>query len=86
VIGPLVEYVTRGVVRHPESVAVTATQVSAGDARRGRMRVEITVAPDDYGRVIGKSGQTIDAIRTIAAVAGDRQGVDVSVDVLDIEE
>ena len=42
---------------------------------------ELTVNPDDRGRVIGKSGQTIHALRSIVAAAAALQGVSATVDV-----
>jgi predicted RNA-binding protein YlqC (UPF0109 family) len=44
------------------------------------------MAQDDFGRVIGRNGQTIEAIRTLAGSVAQRQGLTVSVDVIDPRE
>lgn len=72
-IRDLVEYLARKVVDEPAAVSVEA---------RGEREVTylITVAPGEEGRVIGKSGRVIQAIRTIArAAAGPRERVQVDV-------
>jgi predicted RNA-binding protein YlqC (UPF0109 family) len=77
VIGELVGFLVKGVVRRPEEVSV------AESATAGRVAVSIGVAPDDYGRVIGRSGQVIHAIRALAEFAGERAGKEVLVDVVE---
>ena len=69
----LVEYLARKVVDEPAAVSVEA---------RGDREVTylITVAPGEEGRVIGKGGRVIQAIRTVArAAAGPRERVQVDV-------
>jgi predicted RNA-binding protein YlqC (UPF0109 family) len=85
VIQDLVEFVAKALVTHPDEVEVKQTETEAGEAR-ARIDVALKVAEDDYGRVIGRNGQTIDAIRRLARVAGRNQDVDVNVEVVDIEE
>ncbi|CAN5581548.1 MAG: RNA-binding protein [Nocardioidaceae bacterium] len=59
------EHVVRAIVEHPDDVDVQTKEL-----RRGRL-LEVRVHPDDLGRVIGRSGRTATAIRTvIGAVAG----------------
>lgn len=59
------EHVVRAIVAHPDDVDVQAKQL-----RRGQV-LEVRVHPEDLGRVIGRSGRTATAIRTvIGAVAG----------------
>ena len=59
------EHLIRGIVAHPDDVTVKEK-----DLRRGRM-LEVRVNPDDLGRVIGRSGRTATAIRTVVgALAG----------------
>jgi predicted RNA-binding protein YlqC (UPF0109 family) len=71
-------HLVRGIVEHPDDVRVrTRTQ------RRGRT-LEVRVHPDDMGRVIGRSGRTAQAVRTVlAAISGGRP---VRVDFLDVNE
>ncbi len=59
------EHLVRGVVDHPDDVAVDLVT-----NRRGRT-LEVRVHPDDLGKVIGRSGRTATAFRTvISALAG----------------
>ena len=60
--------VVRHLVDHPEAVRVD-------EGRRGRMRVlEVVVAPEDMGSVIGRNGRTAQALRTLLRARGDRMG------------
>ena len=71
------EHLVRGIVAHPDDVTVKEK-----DLRRGRM-LEVRVNPDDVGKVIGRSGRTATALRTvIGALAGDQ---DVRVDFVDVD-
>ena len=71
------EHLIRGIVAHPDDVTVKEK-----DLRRGRM-LEVRVNPDDVGKVIGRSGRTATALRTvIGALAGDQ---DVRVDFVDVD-
>ncbi len=59
------EHLVRSIVEHPDDVDVRPKQL-----RRGQL-FEVYVHPDDLGRVIGRSGRTATAIRTVVgAVAG----------------
>lgn len=71
------EHLVRGIVNHPDDVVVADK-----DLRRGRL-LEVRVNPDDIGKVIGRSGRTATALRTvIGALAG--RGV-VRVDFIDVD-
>ena len=71
------EHLVRGIVAHPEDV-----QVRSKPLRRG-MLLEVRVHPEDLGRVIGRSGRTATALRTVVkALAG---GTPVRVDVVDVD-
>jgi predicted RNA-binding protein YlqC (UPF0109 family) len=71
----LIDYVVRALVERPEEVSITE---KPGE----RMTTfELSVHPDDRGRVIGKSGQTIHALRSIVAAAATVQGINATVDV-----
>ncbi|GAA4103554.1 RNA-binding protein [Nocardioides kongjuensis] len=60
------EHLVRGVVDHPDDVVVRDKQL-----RRGAV-LEVRVHPDDLGKVIGRSGRTATAFRTvISAIAGN---------------
>ncbi|SDQ75919.1 RNA-binding protein [Quadrisphaera sp. DSM 44207] len=71
------DHLVRGIVDNPDDV-----RVSSRELRRGEL-LEVRVHPDDLGRVIGRSGRTAKALRTVlGALAGDR---DVRVDVVDVD-
>jgi len=48
----------------------------------GVLRLLLTVAPDDRGKVIGRGGRTIRAIRDVMRAAGTRSGVNVQVEIV----
>ncbi len=57
--------------------------VDLDEGRRGDVRLSLHVAPDDMGKVIGRRGRVAQAIRTVVRAAGAREGVEVSVDIVD---
>lgn len=71
----LVELVTRSLVDHPEAVEVR--QVDDPHV----MLLEVHVAPDDIGKVIGRGGRVIKAIRMLARAAATRSGKRVTVEI-----
>ena len=73
----LVEYIARSLVEDPTQVEVE--QVRGG----GRVRLELRVAKEDMGRVIGKSGRVANALRILLRVAAAREGKQVSLDVIE---
>jgi len=73
----LIEYIAKSLVDHPEQVEVRESQ------NGNRVRIELSVAKDDMGRVIGKSGRVANAIRTLLRVAAEREGKQVTLDVLE---
>ncbi len=64
---PLVEYIARSLVDDPEAV-----QVHQRDAGRTTI-VELTVGPEDTGKVIGREGRVAKALRALLLVAANRQ-------------
>jgi uncharacterized protein len=70
----LVEVVARTLADEPDRVSVTEAD------HRGIRLVELTMAPDDLGRVIGRQGRTAQAVRTLVAIAADRAGVKAQVE------
>ena len=73
----LIEYIARSVVEHPEVVEVRES--GSGN----RVRLELSVAKDDMGRVIGKSGKVANSIRTLLRVAAERAGKQATLDVVE---
>ena len=74
----VVETVARALADTPQKVAVSETE------HRGTTLIEVTVAPPDVGKLIGRQGRTIQAMRTIASIAGDRAGKKVTLEVRDV--
>ncbi len=75
--GDVVEVVARALASQPDEVEVDEYE------RRGTTVVELTMAPGDLGRVIGRQGRTATAVRTLAAAAAELDGLRVSVDFRD---
>ena len=73
----LVEYVARSLVDDPTQVKVD--QVKLG----GKIHLELRVAREDMGRVIGKSGRVANALRVLLRVAAAREGKQVTLDVIE---
>jgi uncharacterized protein len=71
----LVLVLARSLVEDPEKVEVSGTESDS------RVDLEIRVAPEDMGKIIGRQGRTIRAIRTVAKAASVRVGKRVSVEV-----
>jgi uncharacterized protein len=77
VLADALEHLVRGIVSHPDDVVVRDK-----DLRHGRL-LEVRVSPADIGKVIGRSGRTASALRTvIGALAGRDQ---VRVDFVDTD-
>ncbi len=73
----LTEYIAKALVENTEQVEVM-------ESRQGnRVRLELKVSRDDMGRVIGKSGRVANAIRVLLRVAAEREGQQVTLDVLE---
>jgi predicted RNA-binding protein YlqC (UPF0109 family) len=74
----LLEYLAQGLVELPEEVSVE--QFEEEDET---IVLELCVAADDYGRVIGRRGRTAQALRTIVRAAASSEGRHVVVDIVD---
>ena len=72
----LVEYLARGLVDDPETVSVKASE------RERIVYIEIRVPADQVGKVIGRKGRIIGAIRTVAKAAAVRTGRRVVVEIV----
>lgn len=67
-LASLVETVARALADEPERARVVETE------HRGTTLVELFMAPGDLGRAIGRQGRTAAALRTLVAVAAEREG------------
>jgi uncharacterized protein len=74
----LLEYLARSLVDEPEKVSVE--QFEEDD---GTVVLELAVADDDYGKIIGRGGRTANALRTIVKAAAVKENRRVLVDIVD---
>ena len=73
----LLLYIARSLVEHPDQVSVT--EVEEGD----ELTLQLRVAPEDMGKVIGRHGRIAKEIRTLMKAAGNRQNKKVTVEIVD---
>lgn len=73
------EYVVKGLVDHPDEVTVTS--VPQDDITIYELRMN----PDDVGKVVGRKGNTINAIRTLLMAASSRNGERCSLEIVEDE-
>jgi uncharacterized protein len=73
----LVLVLARSLVDEPDQVEVSGTETDS------RVDLELRVAQDDMGKIIGRQGRTIRAIRTVAKAASVKLGKRVTVEVPD---
>jgi len=64
-----IDYVVKGLVDHPEAVRLATIE------RQGTTVYELRVHPDDVGKVIGKQGAMINAIRSLLQAGGAKKGL-----------
>jgi len=72
-----VEYIVKGLVEHPDAVTVTPVE------RGGQTVYEVRLAAGDVGRVIGRQGMTINAIRTLLQAGSARKGLRCTLDIVE---
>ena len=73
----VVEVVARALVDHPDSVRVTEVE------RRGTTVLELTTAPGDMGKIIGRQGRTAAALRTLVTLTAEKHGKRAQLDIKD---
>jgi uncharacterized protein len=71
------EYVVKGLVQKPEAVTVTPVE------REGMTVYELRLDPDDVGKIIGRQGVTINAIRSLVLAGSAKKGLRCSVEIID---
>jgi predicted RNA-binding protein YlqC (UPF0109 family) len=74
----LLEYLARGLVEDPGAV-----RVEEFEEDDGTVVLELSVADEDYGKVIGRGGRTASALRTVVKAAAVRENRRVLVDIVD---
>ena len=73
----VVEVVARALVDRPDEVQVSES------SRRGMTVVELSTAPGDMGKLIGRQGRTAAALRTLVSLAAELQGTRAQLDIRD---
>lgn len=71
----LVDFIAKSIVDDPTQVHVEE------QLERGRIRVILSVADEDMGRVIGRNGRVANAMRSLLRVAATQRGTKVSLDI-----
>ncbi len=71
------EYVVKGLVQKPEAVTVTPVE------RAGVTMYELRLDPEDVGKIIGRQGVTINAIRSLLLAGGAKKGLRCSVEIIE---
>lgn len=72
----LVEFIARSLVDSPEEVSVNEVEGEKS------IILELRVAPDDMGKIIGKQGKIAKSIRTLTKAAAAKEGKRVAVEIL----
>jgi predicted RNA-binding protein YlqC (UPF0109 family) len=72
-----VEYIVKNLVDHPDAVKITQIQGSH------TIILELTADKTDVGKIVGKHGKTINAIRTLLMSVAARGGVRVNLELID---
>jgi predicted RNA-binding protein YlqC (UPF0109 family) len=71
------EYVVKGLVEQPDAVNITPVE------RKGQTVYELRLDPGDVGRVIGRQGATINAIRSLLQAGSTKNGLRCSVEIVE---
>jgi len=71
------EYVVKGLVQYPEVVTVTPVE------REGTTVYELRLDPQDVGKIIGRQGVTINAIRSLLLAGSARKGVRCTLEIVE---
>jgi hypothetical protein len=72
----LVEFIAKSLVDDPSQVYVSEIEGESS------VILELRVGPDDMGRVIGKGGRTVNAVRTLIRVLAAKQGKRVTLEIV----
>ena len=75
-MGELVEFIAKALVDNPDEVSVNEVEGSQS------IIIELRVAPDDMGKIIGKQGRIAKAIRTVVKAAAIKDNKRVVVEII----
>ena len=71
------EYVVKGLVQNTDALSITPVM------REGRTIYELRLDPQDVGKIIGRQGQTINAIRSLLLTGSAKQGLRCSMEIVE---
>jgi uncharacterized protein len=71
------EYVVKGLVQHPDAVSIAPVE------RAGMTVYELRLDPTDVGKIIGRQGVTINAIRSLLLAGSARKGLRCAVEIIE---
>ena len=71
------EYVVKGLVQYPDQVTITPVE------REGTTIYEMRLHPQDIGKVIGRQGMTINAIRSLLLAGSARKGMRCTLEIVE---
>ena len=71
------EYVVKGLVHNPEAVTITPVE------REGTTVYELRLDPQDVGKIIGRQGMTINAIRSLLLAGSAKKGMRCTVEIVE---
>lgn len=73
----LITYIAKSLVDRPEKVELKLSNSDGG------LTYELEVAPEDVGKVIGRDGRTVNAMRTLLSAAAQRRGEKARLEIID---
>ena len=73
------EYVVKGLVSHPEEVSIVPVD------KKGLTVYEVRMNPEDVGKIIGRQGMTINAIRSLLVAGSAKKGLRCSFEIVEEE-
>ena len=76
----LVEFIVKSIVDNPDEVRVVEIDGAT------ETYVELTVAPGDMGRVIGRRGRVINSIRSLLQVSAAKKGKNASLELVEVDD
>ncbi len=71
----LIEFIAKSIADNPDAVVVTETQ------EEDRTVIRLEVAPEDKGKVIGRQGRVVQAMRTLLRVAAVKKGTRATLEI-----
>ena len=74
---PFLRYVIGELVEFPDEVIITEAEIE------GALRINVAMSKSDLGRIIGRGGHTIQALRTLLTAAAEKRGVKIFLNILE---